>query len=92
MKVICAWCGEHLRGDEKDTEISHGICVPCSEIIIGEGALSAATELLDLEENQVGPLRLVGSSLSVQSLSRKEYQSHASTPKETYSEGPFIYP
>jgi sarcosine oxidase delta subunit len=33
IKVICAWCGKHLRDVEEKTEgndrISHGICPDC---------------------------------------------------------------
>lgn len=29
MKVVCAWCGKHLRGERSDPEVSHGICKQC---------------------------------------------------------------
>ena len=30
IKVICAWCGDHLRDVESEKEaISHGICQRC---------------------------------------------------------------
>lgn len=29
MKVVCAWCGDHLSGDPEDVAVSHGICKPC---------------------------------------------------------------
>jgi hypothetical protein len=29
MKVVCAWCSNHIEGNPNDLEISHGICNPC---------------------------------------------------------------
>ena len=31
LRVICAWCGAHLRGDRDAPGISHGICPRCRE-------------------------------------------------------------
>ena len=29
LKVVCAWCGKHLKGSETAVEVSHGICDAC---------------------------------------------------------------
>lgn len=29
IKVICAWCQEHMRGPKDSPHISHGICQKC---------------------------------------------------------------
>lgn len=40
MKVVCGWCGKHLKGDEQDELISHGICPECAaEMRLGMDAL-----------------------------------------------------
>ncbi len=31
MRVVCAWCGKHLRGSETAERVSHGICKECRE-------------------------------------------------------------
>jgi hypothetical protein len=32
MKVICAWCGKHLKGNESSAVISHAICIHCLQL------------------------------------------------------------
>ena len=34
LKVVCAWCGKHLRGSETADEVSHGICASCQATIV----------------------------------------------------------
>ena len=29
LKVVCAWCGKHLKGSETADKVSHGICETC---------------------------------------------------------------
>ena len=29
MKIVCAWCDEHMRGRPADVLVSHGICRDC---------------------------------------------------------------
>ena len=31
LRVICAWCGAHLRGYRDAPAISHGVCPRCRE-------------------------------------------------------------
>lgn len=33
IKVVCAWCGKHMRGDKDAAQISHGICAECKDIV-----------------------------------------------------------
>jgi hypothetical protein len=38
MKILCAWCGDLIRGEPTDPEVSHGICPRCkTEFLEREG-------------------------------------------------------
>ena len=44
FKVICAWCGKHLKGSESDVEVSHGICEQCQTKTLTEEPLLVAAQ------------------------------------------------
>ena len=33
IKVVCAWCGEHIKGGVNATNVSHGMCDKCFEAV-----------------------------------------------------------
>lgn len=37
VKVVCAWCGKHMRGDEDNPHVSHSICESCKMKEMGGG-------------------------------------------------------
>lgn len=39
MKVVCAWCGAHMKGSPHAEKVSHGICVPCGKRVRIEAGL-----------------------------------------------------
>lgn len=44
MKRICSWCGTVLVQDrEGDGQISHGICIPCSDHLLSDNGVSIQT-------------------------------------------------
>ena len=36
LKVVCAWCGKHLKGSETADEVSHGICEACQATAVAD--------------------------------------------------------
>jgi len=34
MKLVCAWCREHIGGGTDSAEVSHGICRACKAILM----------------------------------------------------------
>lgn len=34
LKVVCAWCKVHMRGDVNNTNVSHGICKVCFNKVV----------------------------------------------------------
>lgn len=46
LKVVCAWCGKHLKGSEAADQVSHGICEKCQATAVADFAL----QVVDLRE------------------------------------------
>ena len=42
LKVVCAWCGKHLKGSETAGDVSHGICEACQTKTVADYPLLAA--------------------------------------------------
>jgi len=33
VKVVCAWCGRHMRGPKNAELVSHGLCKKCEKML-----------------------------------------------------------
>lgn len=51
MRLACAWCGSHLRGDPAAQEVSHGICAACADEWEAEMERELARDLAESERD-----------------------------------------
>lgn len=36
VKIVCAWCGRHIKGHPGNLDVSHAICPGCSAFMLAD--------------------------------------------------------